>query len=356
MENNSPKGLKTADLNNAGQKLSFFDSANYLLSDLPERSQEILAKRFGLSGEKPQTLEKIGKDYKITRERVRQIISDALRKVSGKQNDEKFKQAEEKIIFTIHESDGIIKEQEILERLGDKDKKEINAIKFFSAISDRILIEEVEKIIEKSWTVSKDIVEKAKELSVLAEEILQIEKKLLIDNEIVDKISSRKAELTKKQIANFLKVFSKIKKNKFEKWGLAHWAEINPKGTRERIYLVLKEQGSPLHFSEIAKLIDEHNLSKKKAHPQTVHNELIKDDRFVLIGRGIYALKEWGYKQGTIKDVLEDILAKSGKPLTKEEILSEVMKVRKVKKATVLINLNNGNSFVKLNDAYTVKK
>ncbi len=356
MNNNGQRGQKTIDQNNALKELSFFDAASHLLSDLPERSQEILAKRFGLSGEKPQTLEKIGRDYRITRERVRQIISDALRRISGKQSDEKFKAAEEKIIFTIHENDGIIKEQEILEKLGGKDKKEINSIKFFSAISDRVIIEEIEKIIEKSWMVSKEIMEKAQELSALSEEILQIEKNLLVDDEIIEKISSKKSELTKKQIASFLKVFSKIKKNKFEKWGLAHWPEINPKGTKERIHLVLKENEKPLHFSEIAQLIDKHNLSKRKAHPQTVHNELIKDDRFVLIGRGIYALKEWGYKQGTIKDVLKDILAKSGKPMTKDEIMSEVMKIRKVKKATVLINLNNENSFVKINNTYALKK
>ena len=120
--------------------------------------------------------------------------------------------------------------------------------------------------------------------------------------------------------------------------------------------MVLKESKKPLHFKEIAKLIDQYKLSDKKAHPQTVHNELIKDDKFVLIGRGIYALQEWGYKRGTIKEVLKDILKNSKKPLTKEEIFSEVLKLRKVKKATVMINLNNPNLFKKIGNTYTLKK
>jgi DNA-directed RNA polymerase delta subunit len=149
---------------------------------------------------------------------------------------------------------------------------------------------------------------------------------------------------------------SKIQKNKFGKWGMAHWMEINPKGTREKIYLILNEVKKPLHFTEIAGLIDKYGLGKRKAHPQTVHNELIKDSRFVLIGRGTYVIGKWGYSQGTIREVLEDILAKSDKPMPKEEILEKVFKVRKVKKTTVMINLNNSKLFERRDNLYSVKK
>ncbi|HAV11549.1 MAG TPA: hypothetical protein DCX32_03320 [Candidatus Moranbacteria bacterium] len=96
-----------------------------------------------------------------------------------------------------------------------------------------------------------------------------------------------------------------------------------------------------MHFKDIAEEIDKSGLNKKKTHPQTVHNELIKDKKFVLVGRGIYALAEWGYEKGTVKDVLEDILKKYPAAMTREEIIKEVLKVRQVKKSTVIINLNN---------------
>ena len=137
---------------------------------------------------------------------------------------------------------------------------------------------------------------------------------------------------------------------------MTNWAEISPKGTREKVYVILKETKKPLHFTEIAELIDTYKLGARKAHPQTVHNELIKDDRFVLIGRGIYALAEWGYCEGTIKEVLKDILAKSKTPLKREDILSEVLKLRKVKKSTVLINLNNEEIFERRNNLYSLRK
>lgn len=339
-----------------GPKLSFFALANNIISELPERTREIVGKRFGLMDGEPQTLEKIGKDHKITRERVRQIISDALKKISKKKSDADFKNADEEIIFAIKNNNGIIKENELIEKSSLGSIKEANAVKFFGALSDNIEQFEENEIIEKSWFIYKDAVEKAKRVSAVAEEFFKKNRQLLSDEEIAEKITEKMADLGKEESLNLLSVLSKIKKNKFGKWGLSSWEEVNPKGTRERIYLVLKEKNKPLHFTEISKLIDEYKLGKKKAHPQTVHNELIKDGRFVLVGRGIYALKEWGFKKGTIKDVLEEILRKSEKAMTKEEILDEVMKIRKVKKATVLINLNNSKVFAKENNLYRIKK
>jgi len=87
----------------------------------------------------------------------------------------------------------------------------------------------------------------------------------------------------------------------------------------------------------------------RKAHPATCHNELIKDARFVLVGRGLYALAEWGYSRGVVADVIKSILKKDG-PLTKEEIISKVKKERYVKDNTILVNLQNGHYFKKTKD------
>ena len=93
-------------------------------------------------------------------------------------------------------------------------------------------------------------------------------------------------------------------------------------------------------------------LFKRKAHIATTHNELIKDKRFVLVGRGLYALAEWGYSAGVVKDVLRDILEKHG-PLTREEIIDKVRKERYVKDNTIIVNLQDPNLFKRLsNGAY----
>lgn len=337
-------------------KTDFSSLAEKMLSELPERSREIMRSRFGLTGKEKETLEKIGKNNKITRERVRQIISDAIAKIKSRRNNSDFKQAEESVIFTINGNNGIIRETELIEKLAKGNVQEANAIGFLGNLSDNFFAIEEKGLIEKSWILNENVVEKVKELEMIAREIFNKEKKLFSDEEIIQKISEKNKLISTHQALSHLSVLENIKKNKFKRWGLSSWKEITPKGTRERVYLVLKERGKPLHFTEIASLIDKYQLGKKKAHPQTVHNELIKDERFVLIGRGIYALKEWGYEEGTIKDVLESILRESEKPLGKEEIMEKVLRIRKVKKATVMINLNNPQIFVKVNSGYSVRK
>ena len=73
----------------------------------------------------------------------------------------------------------------------------------------------------------------------------------------------------------------------------------------------------------------------------TIHNELIRNNEFVLIGRGIYVLKEWGYKPGTVIDVIVDILAKAKGAMSTDDIIAKVLKIRKVKNSTVYMNLQN---------------
>ena len=341
---------------NPENKLEFFNLASQVLAFLPLRSQDIMKRRFGLLGEKAETLEKIGRDYNITRERVRQIVGDAVKNIAERQEDPNFKKAESMLIFSIEKNNGVIKESEAVRIFNLDGAKEANAIKFLADCSERIKIMAEKGLIEKSWVLSEETLEHAKKLGVKAEEILNQEKKVLTGESISKKLASAFPELKSEEIISFLGILAKVKKNKFGKWGFASWAEISPKGTREKIYIVLKETKKPLHFTRIAELIDEYKLGSKKAHPQTVHNELIKDDRFVLIGRGIYALSEWGYSEGTIKDVLKDILGHSRMPLLKEEILSEVLKVRKVKKNTVLINLNNEQMFERRDNRYTLRR
>ncbi len=253
-----------------------------------------MRKRLGLAQKDPQTLEKIGRDYDITRERVRQIIADALKKIAAKNNDIDFRKAEDRIVFTIDENDGIMEEQKLIAKLGAGSALEANAVVFFGMASGKIKITDEGGLLKKSWIVSREAVEKVKEIAEALKRIFEKNRDLLLDGELCEKIFSARPDLknkyAKKELLNFAGVLARVEKNAFGKWGLKSWEEVTPKGTRERIHLILKEKKRPLHFSEIAKLIDDYKLGKRQAHPQTVHNELIKDERFVLVGRGIYAL------------------------------------------------------------------
>jgi hypothetical protein len=142
----------------------------------------------------------------------------------------------------------------------------------------------------------------------------------------------------------WLRISKHIDKNPLGEWGKTVSPNVKTKGIRDFAFLAMRKHGSPIHFLDIAKLIEK--LFNKKAHIATTHNELIKDKRFVLVGRGLYALAEWGYLSGVVKDVIKKVLSKHG-PLPKDEIIQKVLKERFVKENTILVNLQNNRFFKK---------
>lgn len=334
----SSKSLKKEDF------VVFSSLLEQLLSMLPARSRTIVSARFGLSldGEQ-QTLEEIGRLHRITRERVRQIVISALGFLSQEQENPLFIQVKNRIFAVLEEKKGIIQTETLLHILAPSNKKEQGALLIFieclssikkeKATSERKSVYVTNDFVFPQWKLVKD---KAKRILETSEQVLDVDT-------LYDRFNEGGNAVSKQELMSFLAVAKEIEQNVFGKWGLSEWSDIKPRGTREKAYLVLKMTGKSLHFREIASLIDSYGLrsnKKNQSHPQTVHNELIKDDRFVLIGRGTYALSEWGYKKGTVKEVLEEILRNASKPLSREEVLTQIFKIRQVKKSTVVINLN----------------
>ncbi len=318
-----------------------------LVKGLPERTKDVIERRFGLkkgpifdfSGSpkiKRESLESIGKDYRITRERVRQIENDGMKTIKNKIGNYKqvFQSFEEKI----ENFGGFKKEDAFLSALGEGNN--LNHIFFLLNIEDSFFRFSENQDFHSFWTRDIDNFNYAKEMVGSFRDVLNREKRPIALQECEQLISLA----TDQKVASSLEISKHIHQSRDGLFGLKSWPEVNPKGIKDKAYLVLKKEGSPLHFTSVAKLIDESAL------PQTVHNELIKDKRFILIGRGIYALEEWGYKTGEVKDVVLEILNKSKKPLSKEEIIERVMKQRMVKRNTVLQNLSNKKLFARNSD------
>ncbi|MDE2188806.1 MAG: winged helix-turn-helix domain-containing protein, partial [Patescibacteria group bacterium] len=170
---------------------------------------------------------------------------------------------------------------------------------------------------------------------------------LLPESEMVDTFIKHLGETSEKYknqeiIKRWLNLSKKVGKNALGEWGVSHSPNIHTKGVRDYAFLVIRKHGSPIHFREVANQISK--VFKKKAHVATTHNELIKDPRFVLVGRGLYALSEWGYMSGVVRDVISAIIEKSG-PLSKEDIIAKVLKERYVKENTIAVNLQNPKYF-----------
>ncbi len=309
--------------------LNFSKVCQDLFSDLSERQKEVLLRRFGFKNGERQTLEEIGKSFGITRERVRQIQEDAFSKM-GKRL-ERYKKIFDDFEKYFLNFGGVRKENILLEQLGQK--KWQNEVYFFLNLDQRFQRYPEKKDNFPFWALRGNFVEKAKERIEFICKKLQAIGKPLPFKEL------NFLSLPKPVLVSLLEITKRIQKNEEGLYGLKEWPEINPRGVRDKAYLVLKKVKKPLHFTEITKLIE-------GAHLQTVHNELIRDERFVLVGRGIYALREWGYEPGFVKDLIIKILKEKG-PMEKKEILRQVLKQRMVKENTVLLNLSNRKLFLR---------
>ncbi|MCC6934658.1 MAG: hypothetical protein IT406_03175 [Candidatus Yanofskybacteria bacterium] len=327
-----------------------------LIKFLNPRNRDIVSRRFGLKSGTKETLESIGKSYGITRERVRQIEEFALAqltKAAAESRDlAKFVSAARELVA---KEGGVIRERALFKLVSGSEKDTVaNASLVFALTLDRELVRLSENDhYHALW--ARD----ARTLDAFREQVSSLvralrEKDSVVTSAQLTSLAQDKGlsaldggSFSERSMAVMTSVCKDLGSNIFGQMGLTDWSQIRPKGVRDKAYLVIRQSGAPQHFSQIAKLINAAKFDAKKVNVQTVHNELIKDNRFVLVGRGMYALAEWGYKSGTVKDVLVDILKTHGKPLPRADLITKVAAVRMVKENTILLNLQDSLTFVR---------
>jgi len=315
------------------------NSIDSLLKNFPKRNEDIIRSRFGLGKEK-NTLEKIGKVYGITRERVRQIENKNL---SDIRHSSKFHllQKEAGKIEEYLKGLGGLKREDILIRDLSPEEESDGYVLFLLTITDLFDYSPSSDVFYPFWMVDRKSPDVAQFINDSIKSILEKERSLLTEEEIINlvlsSISSKiKIKIQPVHIISFIEISKYIELNPFGRYGLVFWPEVTPKTIRDKAYLVLYEKKQPMHFTEIKNSIQE--ILGESIKENTLHNELIRDSNFVLIGRGIYALKNWGYKKGILRDVIGSIL-KEGGPLTKEELYQEIKKQRMVKDSTITLNI-----------------
>ncbi len=332
----------------AQAELSFKPKAvvKKLLEALPDRACDVITMRYGLGKEtKRMTLDAIGKKYGITRERVRQIENYAIGVIRKSDEYKSEKATFAEIETLLHALGGIVVEDDFLTHVS-KDRALQNQIHFLLVIGEPFKKRKEDDDFKHRWHVNEEAAKKVEDALKKLYSSLSTDD-LLPESEIINKFLNHLEETSEKYknqeiVKRWLNISKSIGKNALGDWGVSHSANIKTKGVRDYAFLVIRRHGSPIHFRDVAKQIEK--LFNKKAHVATTHNELIKDKRFVLVGRGLYALAEWGYAPGIVREVISSILDKYG-PLTKDEIVDKVMKERYVKENTIAVNLQNQKFF-----------
>lgn len=327
---------KTLDINLAAKEI--------LKTIDREREREIIARRFGLYDRK-ETLEQIGELLGITRERVRQLEKAILirLKLAAEKDLPYVAQIEKDFIKHLSEMGRVARVSDLALKVTEKgDERDRAHTAFLASLAPNLTVLDENDFYFQSVAIKEYFDEKSLKSAV---------------DSIVKTIKEHGAPVTIPQLHEMtsgyehpdhvraLASVSKLLAHLKDQWGLLKWPLVNPKNIRDKIYVILQEQGKPMHFSEISGKIKDSDFKRKDVTTQAIHNELIKDSRFVLIGRGIYALKEWGYTKGTVSDIIVKILKKSKEPMHRDDIVREVLKSRQVKETTILLNLQGKKQF-----------
>lgn len=373
---------------------------NNLFNELSDRERDVLMRRYGLSNQGKETLESIGAVHKLTRERIRQIETVGIKKLQQLKNlNEYVKNLHRIILQLLEEHGGLMEKNYLLDILASfssngfkaSPETELKHKNYLNFLITKLLHSEFEEVINSSVFLDSYKL-KYQELAHLEELTGELLKKIgeakhvLETDELIklihdlenyknneDKFTTKNTldianvlqfdlfeedpEIINqnKTLYSILRAAKKIDQNKFGLWGVHNWREIKPKTINDKIFLVLKHKGEPMHFEQIAEEINKISFDDKKANAATVHNELILDDKYVLVGRGLYGLKDWGYKSGTVTDVIKEIFQQNeNKPLTREEVIAKVLQKRFVKKATIVLSLMNKEVFDKVEGKYSL--
>ncbi|MBI2634863.1 hypothetical protein HYW82_04320 [Candidatus Peregrinibacteria bacterium] len=338
-------------------KVKLSDVIEEMFRVLSTKEKDVIVKRFSLNNRPRQTLESIGQQFSVTRERIRQIEKIALGKLRRTVQTTRLHMVNELANKVMEDCGGVILESRLISEILNliKSSEDVDANIICLALSINPKLNKIEKnnLYYPFWHVKElemDLIEGVINAGI---KILKKKSDVLGDAKLVIQIRQVMGERLEGKpdslILSALEVDKRFKKTA-EGFGLMSWRHINPRSIRDKAYIVLKVEKKPLHFVEIANKISEAGFDKKVVTVQAVHNELIRYDQFVLVGRGLYGLKEFGYKRGTVAEVIEDLLRKRS-PLTKTEIIDGVLKQRHVKRGTISLNLQKNPQFVRVGRA-----
>ena len=322
-----------------------------LLLLLSQKEKFVIERRFNLDEKSRATLEEIGQHFQVTRERVRQIERNALQKLRRNIENTPLFSINKMAYQFLQEGGGLMREDLLVSKI-------LNGKVGFSFAAVQLIINLDKRFERLPNTVQYHPYVKYRTLpDQFIKNVADQSMKILQQTNTVTKISLLTSQIKKitpdehlvqpETLSSVYQINKNFKLVGNDSAGLMRWRHVNPRTIRDKIFFILREKGKPLHFVDIANEIVKSQFDRKTLNHQAIHNELIRNDEFVLIGRGIYALKEWGFNVGTVADIITSIL-KNQSPMHQDDVIAEVLKQRQVKPITIILNLKSKQNFTRV--------
>ena len=311
-----------------------------LLGLLSKKEKDVIERRFAIGYTQKETLDRIGKRYSVTRERIRQIESVAIQKLIRISQDKSIRVLHELAQQTLETHGGAMFEDllisDMLKHIDEPSSVDINSLKFTLKVSRSVQKQEKNQFHRTFWHIN-EIAAPAVKLA------MKDIKKFLSQQKTIQSFEAISSALGEKHPEELLRSAMHIDWNFMEvensQWGLTSWRFINPRSIKDCIQIVLKNNEKPMHFSDIMKAITTDFPDRKRVTPQASHNELIRHNEFVLVGRGLYGLREWGLAAGTVCDLIRSVLMENNGPMKRQEIIQKVLDKRDVRLGTISLSL-----------------
>lgn len=329
------------------KNVNIVKSFEEILVSLSEKEKSVIERRIWLKWEK-QTLQNIWESFSpmITRERVRQIEDSGIKKIWRIIKDWNLLKIQQTWLNFVKINGWLASCESLVNHI----IKELDLDKNINkAVLETIVQADIEilKSKQKLWCkiyfhlpfITKPTIDSIHREAI---RILKRKKDVVWKEELFQIISENLKDirsLSNPLINAVLELFDDIVFWENNLVGLSQWKILNPKTLKDKAIYILKREWTPMHFVDISNRIIEHLEEVVKVN--TIHNELIRNDDFVLIWRWIYALKEWWFKPWTVLDVITSVLEKAWEPLSTNQIIEEVLKIRNVKDTTIYMNLQN---------------
>lgn len=321
-----------------------------LLLLLSDKEKTVIKKRFNIDGKGRFTLEQIGQNFAVTRERIRQIEKNALNKMKRNVFNTALKHLHENVLELVRTHGGLMKKDALVQKLKElllpSQKLDVNSLDLSLVLHENL--EYVGNTINFHPYIRDQKLPEYSVKHASDQMINQLHKygdvKSLAKLHTDLKHVFEDLEFDLLQVKSLIDIDKRITLLENDFVGLLEWRHVHPRTLRDKILFILRHEKKPMHFTDIAKKIADADFDGRKINVQAVHNELIRHSNFVLIGRGIYALAEWGYEKGTVAEVIEKIL-RTSKELSQDEVIERVLKQRQVKKITIVLALKNNKKF-----------
>ncbi|MGC8981639.1 MAG: sigma factor-like helix-turn-helix DNA-binding protein [Minisyncoccia bacterium] len=316
-----------------------------LLADLNEREVDIIKRRFGIEKDHRESLDKIGRAYNLTRERVRQIQNSLLNKLKIKSSSNEFIKKIYREVETCIGNIPIKREVYIFKTFSNNyflNEDDLKILRLFLVILPRYFYHKETKIYHPF--LSREEFFKGA-LSILNNLHIALNKKIFNEEEFLNFLEDNikkvfRVSADADELYELAKILKNLGKNPLNEIGSINHKRISPSSIIDKIYIIFKLEKRPMHFTEvydklnkIAEIEDEliHDRWRKNYSIQSVLNTLISNEKFVWHGRGIYGLKEDGYRDGKIIELMKKIVKKYNgikkdklfEILSKEKILSK---------------------------------